>query len=150
MNRINRTRVIGQWPALAHVCAMEEEEGKRGPKTISAEAAFWALRNGTAKPEPEPEPEPKPVAEAPPATPRIRRVVTEPDAPLKTAPAPRPLPTPMQKQTSGQRPTHDQKNARLRAALLPNARLAVPKDIDYTGMEDWADETAVHEEYYSD
>jgi len=139
MNRINRTRVIGQWPALAHLCAMEEEEGVRGPKTISAEAAFWALRNGTAlKPEPEQKPESKP-----PTTPRIRRVVTEPGAPVKTIAAPKPQPTPKPQPIQ-------QKNARLRAALLPNARLAVPKDIDYTGMEDWADETAIQEDCYSD
>jgi len=115
-----------EWLAVCHLCEMEALEGVRGPKTIAAEAAFWAIRNRSR-------------------TPQNSAPTKPPSAPIKAAAPIRPPVSPVKKPDFSVR----KKNRRL-AALLPHARPTILPANYYAGMEDWVDEKAVYDESFYD
>jgi hypothetical protein len=127
----NNRNTVAEWAAIAHWCEMEtEEKGVAGPKTKAAELAFWALRK--------PEVAIAPVEEVQPATPVARK----PQA-LITAPLPIKATRPAKMEVKDmpvKKLSFGANNTRARmAATQAKCKIIAPR-INYTGVEDWADD----------
>jgi hypothetical protein len=134
----NNRNTVAEWVAIAHWCEMEaEEKGVAGPKTKAAELAFWAVRNPEVL---------VPVEVALTALEPVDNLVTpvgrKPQA-LTTAPLPVKVTRPA-KMVMTEMPvkklSFGTNNARARmAATQAKCKIIAPR-INYTGVEDWADE----------
>ena len=118
------------WNEVVKIIQIEELEGMRGPKTIAAEQTFIRLLRGVPEPvaeplpEPQPEPLPKPVAEP----------LPKPEKKLTVVYLPKPAEAVVKTRQPEKKPS---KLALARSAI----RFGPPPKVDYTGLDDWNDNT---------
>lgn len=106
------------WNEVVKIIQIEELEGMRGPKTIAAEQTFIRLLRGVPEPVSEPVAEPLPKPEKKPT------VVYHP----------KPAEAVMKTRQPEKKPS---KLALARSAI----RFGPPPKVDYTGLDDWNDNT---------